>query len=339
MNPVAQRVCEAYPLTSITALTPLGNGRHNTTFRVEAAEGSFVLQKMNASLGLGVMEDMRSVSDHLARHEILTPRVIATDSGALIQEDQGEKWRLTTYINGTTIESNPTEAQIKSAAQFAGRFHSALMEYDKPFLHKIPEVLNPQRAFNELQATMHTYKDSDKNTACNELRNIILSKTHHFGLVFDTLPLRVVHGDLKLNNFRFDASGENAIALIDLDTLGRYLLPFELGDMLRSWCTVREETTWSLNTETWKQALREYRAHAKWITQAEWDAVPDGFLIITLALAARYLTDAYEERYFTLDPVYANLFEQNLTRARLYMTLLDDFFLHEQEIRALTAVS
>ena len=154
MDPVAQRICEAFPLTGITAIVPLGNGRHNTTFRVESASGSFVLQKMNSSLGLSVMEDIRSVADHLARHGILTPRVIATDTGALVQEDSGEKWRLTTYISGSTIETNPNGVQIKSAAQFAGRFHTALMDYDKPFLHKIPEVLNPQRAFTALQATM-----------------------------------------------------------------------------------------------------------------------------------------------------------------------------------------
>ena len=48
-------------------------------------------------------------------------------------------------------------------------------------------------------------------------------------------PSRICHGDLKINNLRFDDAGQG-LCLLDLDTLANLKLGLELGDALRSWC-------------------------------------------------------------------------------------------------------
>ena len=58
------------------------------------------------------------------------------------------------------------------------------------------------------------------------------------------LPERIIHGDLKLNNIRFDETGNKAIAIVDLDTLGVSKIVIDIGDAIRSWChKLMEEKT------------------------------------------------------------------------------------------------
>jgi len=55
------------------------------------------------------------------------------------------------------------------------------------------------------------------------------------------LPLRVIHGDPKLNNFLFAKQNRRIISLIDLDTVKPGLVHYDIGDCLRS-CCHNEET-------------------------------------------------------------------------------------------------
>ena len=162
----------------------------------------------------------------------------------------------------------------------------------------------------------------------------ILGRAKKLSAEIATLPKRTLHGDLKLNNLRFDADGTHAIALIDFDTLGRYTLPLEIGDMLRSWCTT---TSYTLDLSVWQTSIRGYRSEAHFVTADEWRLIPDGLAEITLSLAARYCADAYEEKYFAHDPAYVSLFEQNAERTKRYLAVLTDFDRNEESIRTMHA--
>jgi hemin uptake protein HemP len=54
-------------------------------------------------------------------------------------------------------------------------------------------------------------------------------------------PERVVHGDPKISNLVYAEEAAQAICMLDLDTVGRMALPFELGDAFRSWCNAATE--------------------------------------------------------------------------------------------------
>jgi Ser/Thr protein kinase RdoA (MazF antagonist) len=197
------------------------------------------------------------------------------------------------------------------------------LDFTEPFAYAIPHFYDTDSIVTTMLETDAAHTGSEKYAACHPIATTIHERLEKLGGYVVT-PKRVLHGDLRFNNFRFDSDGI-AIALIDLDTLGRYPLPIEIGNMLRSWCSSRQAARPSLNFDTWQAAINGYRAAAHFITDEEWRVIPHGFEQVTLELAARYLTDAYLEKYFAHDPVYPSLFEQNIDRARFCLAIHDEF--------------
>jgi Ser/Thr protein kinase RdoA (MazF antagonist) len=174
-----------------------------------------------------------------------------------------------------------------------------------------------------MDAAISGCHDQHKLAACTPLFETLLDMELDPAM-FATWLKRPLHGDLKLGNILFDRSLEHAIAVIDLDTLGLYPLPLELGDMLRSFCKEKDPTIFS--TQLWHASVDGYMSLATFITDEERSALPDGFELMSAALVARYVTDAFEESYFVFDAdKFPSLFVQNLTRARSLMTYLKDF--------------
>ncbi|RDJ93587.1 hypothetical protein B4Q13_20930, partial [Lacticaseibacillus rhamnosus] len=70
----------------------------------------------------------------------------------------------------------------------------------------------------------------------SELGAAILEQARGIRCDYSAFPRRVLHGDPKLSNLLFQpADPLRARCMIDLDTLGRGFLAYELGDALRSW--------------------------------------------------------------------------------------------------------
>ena len=98
-----------------------------------------------------------------------------------------------------------------------------------------------------------------------------------------------------------------ALALIDFDTLGRHGLDAELGDAFRSWCNPAGEDTVSpeFDLEIFEASLAGYFGASRTTTAEERASLVGGMGRITLELAARFLTDVVEDRYFAWNPALA----------------------------------
>jgi Ser/Thr protein kinase RdoA (MazF antagonist) len=133
------------------------------------------------------------------------------------------------------------------------------------------------------------------------------------------LPQRNSHGDLKLSNLLFDAQGAG-VCLVDLDTVGRMNLAFELGDALRSWCNPAGEdaTDCAIAPERVGLAVAGYASTARDLVEpVEAAAIVDGLATICVELAARFAADALRERYFGWDPSrHPSRGAHNLVRAQ-----------------------
>ena len=92
---------------------------------------------------------------------------------------------------------------------------------------------------NDLHRKLVMYEGHAFHNQVLELAEKIQVEVDRLGRPID-LPKRVIHGDLKFNNFLFEGREEGdppkAHALIDLDTLAKLPLYFDLGDAWRSWC-------------------------------------------------------------------------------------------------------
>jgi len=140
------------------------------------------------------------------------------------------------------------------------------------------------------------------------------------------LPLHHSHGDLKISNLLFNTvAPPRGVALVDLDTLGRQPLAFELGDAMRSWCNPRGEDTGAIELDLgiFAAAIGGWTEVAGGLASAaERRSIVDGLETVCVELAARFALDVFEDRYFGWDPArFPSRRAHNLVRARGQLAL------------------
>ena len=139
------------------------------------------------------------------------------------------------------------------------------------------------------------------------------------------LPLRVTHNDTKLNNVLLNRETRKAMCVLDLDTVMPGSSLYDYGDSIRFGAATAPEDEpdtdkMGLNLDLFRVYTAGYLAACPSLTDKERQLLPTGAKIITLELAARFLTDYLDgDRYFKTD--YP---EHNLVRARAQIKLVAD---------------
>lgn len=108
-------------------------------------------------------------------------------------------WRIVEYIDAKETFT-PNEEQFKSAIKIVAKFHKVIQDFDAPIRTDI-------HVFPELQ------KEYDK---------------------LASLSQKVIHGDLRFDNILF--KGDEAVTIIDLDTVQKYTPLWDLANMIFMWC-------------------------------------------------------------------------------------------------------
>jgi Ser/Thr protein kinase RdoA (MazF antagonist) len=136
---------------------------------------------------------------------------------------------------------------------------------------------------------------------------------------FDALPQRICHGDFKISNFLFDDDDE-AVAVIDLDTMAHSGWPVDLADALRSWVNPIAEDAGhaEVDRDILEAALSGYgSANGENWEPMEVQALIPATVGIALELCARFCADALNENYFGWNPkAFPSRGHHNLARAR-----------------------
>lgn len=320
LNP---HILAAFPIGEVTHLEPITDGLLHDTYRVSTSTGIYILQRLSPIIDPQVVADIEKITQHLVAKGMPTFTVVRTAEGAVCAEADAAHWRLITYIDGTTIRKDPTLVQIESAAELVARFHEALLDYPHQFSHQIPDFHDTEKILQKLESMLGTLTPTEQERAA-PCADTIIKYYAALPHTLSALPLRVGHGDLKISNIRFDEAGTSAIALIDLDTVGRYPLPIEIGDMLRSWCKTETAEGVRFVPERWQAALKGYTP--SFLSKEESASFEEGFIQITLELAARFLIDAKEQVVFAVDTTRdTSAFDQNVERARKALELYEDF--------------
>ena len=332
----AKSALAAYELGEVE-LARIDAGLINRTFAVTARRGRFVLQWVNPIFGAEVHLDIEAVTAHLEACGLVTPRLVRTRAGELWTRDaEGGVWRLMTFVEGVTHARAETPALCESAGLLVGRFHAALCTLRHAFQHRRPHVHDTPRHLGHLGEVLRTHASRPAFREVEPLGREILARAAALPSL-GTLPPRIVHGDLKLNNVVFSAAGE-AVALVDLDTLAEMSIPLELGDALRSWCNPRGEEASACVFEAGhlEAALVGYNAAAGALLAAsEIDALTPAIETISLELAARFAADALEETYFGWDRTrFTRAREHNLLRAQSQLSLARSLATQRRELAA-----
>ena len=306
-----------YAVGALQSSTLIDKGLIHATYKVETETGPYCFQRLHSVLSNdGVAQDYERVTGYLSQKGFPAPRLLHTRTGQLLLDDEeGHRWRLTTWLEGESVSSFSNLSQVYSAAALLGRFHNTMTELEYDFQSKHP-LHNTPLHLERLEKALAAHQDSVWWSEVKPLADEVMRALKPL-LLPDTLPRRVVHGDPKVSNFLFDESLE-AVALIDLDTCTQHSVLVDLGDAIRSWCREGSEAEEQhFRLDRFEQMLDGYASTAPSLQVEEVQRLATAGPMITLELTARFLTDVLEDSYFGWDSSqYPSRSHHNLARAK-----------------------
>jgi Ser/Thr protein kinase RdoA (MazF antagonist) len=351
---IAERVLPSFPDCAGATIEPLGKGLINQTFLVAAAAGRpgvpdrhFVLQRLSPIFSPAINDNIVAVTRALAAAGLETPRLLPTRDGPFwldLGKDEGV-WRLQTFVPGASFDKVQSPAQAHAAGALVARFHAALDSLDHKFRGLREGVHDTGKHLARLREALAVHSQHRLIAQVAPVASTILA--HADALVpLPALPLRLCHGDLKLNNILFAGealpASEQARCLIDLDTVGPMPLAYELGDAWRSWCNVSGEDTTvaTIDLDVFRASFAGYASGiGRRLTESERRALLTGVEWISLELASRFAADALFESYFGWDAQrFPGRGEHNLVRARGQLALHEAFVATRKERAAILAL-
>ncbi|MFU8787490.1 MAG: phosphotransferase enzyme family protein [Methylobacter sp.] len=335
--PIAQQFA-----SSVSAITPLGNGLINDTYRVASASSPFVLQRINRTVFPApeyIMANLATLNRHIAQKnpasvKLQIPELLKTrDNKLLYQHENGDCWRALSFIaDSESIESIGTANEAEQAGLMLGHFHRlisdlnpALLHDTLPGFHITPDYLQYYHQI-ERQAVNVDEQYCADFIARFEFIAADLETAKRQGL----LPLRVIHGDPKLNNFLFDQRSRKIVSLIDLDTVKPGLVHYDIGDCLRSCCYRNDPAAFDL--AVCSALLGSYLSEARaFFSEHDYHYLYPAIRLIPFELGLRFYSDYLQgNRYFKVTEAH-----QNLRRAADQFRLCASIMAQEQAIKDL----
>jgi len=319
-----------------------GTGHIHDTYLVKTESSNqpdYILQKINTEVfrdADALMFNIDTVTSHLFQKlgsfkdsgKYLPLELIRTvNDTAYLQQDDA-CWRMFVFIDGsTTFDQFTKPKQAFEAGRAIGKFQYLLTDLDIPLKETIP-------GFHDLGLRLETFYEVCKRDRYgrerfvrnetgfvemmhNRMKPFLLQMySHHF-------PLRVTHNDTKINNILFD-SEDNAICLIDLDTVMPGYVFYDFGDAIRTLANAADEDENDLSKVKFNVALyRSFRdgyldAAEYFLTETEKEWLPFSVVYMTFIIGLRFLTD-----YLAGDVYYKTSYpEHNLARARCQFELI-----------------
>lgn len=316
-------------------IEPLGRGRINRTFlALRRKGGTLVVQRLNGQVFPRpdlVMANVRKVLDHLPPGPL---RLVPTVEGAdALRDAEGHLWRAWLPIEGArTVEGHATPQEAFLCARAFGAFLRDLEGLSSRDLHAtLP-------GFHDTSARLRAFEAvaASADASLDPLRARIL-RLAPLAPALEGLPERVAHYDTKLNNVLLRAGGEEALAVIDLDTVQSGSWAVDFGDMARSACNPAGEdpelgATIRPDLATFEALAKGFLgALAPRLTPDERDRLAVAPAVLAFELGLRFLTDHLQgdQIFHAAHPA------QNRHRAEVQLALAEGFLAAEGELRTL----
>ncbi len=343
---------------TIESVVDFGSGNINDSYLVTCHQGlstvRYLLQRINDLVfhkPVEVMENISRVTQHtttvlcnrgVSGVDRRTLTIVPTREGRDFYNGSDEAcWRMYHYIEGTrTHENATTPHQAHQAAQAIGILQSLLISLPEPPLHEtIPHFHDTPLRYRQLEEAV-------RKNPCNRLDQVKQevdfadSNREFAGLlqnlrVRGELPLRTVHNDAKISNVLFDRDTDQAICVVDLDTIMPGLALDDFGDMVRTMDVTASEDEADLSRVEISLSLFEglasgyVSAAESFLTPCERKHLVASGQILTLEQGVRFLTD------FLLGDTYYKTSRpnHNLDRCRNQFKLLRSLMENESAMR------
>lgn len=353
MDTKLQQVCKAFRIEgTYLSYEEIKVGNVNQTYKVnfrlpDGSLKSFMVQAVNTYVfkkPLEVMENIDRVTEYIrAKYpDKTTLHFHHTKERCTYVFDDKEFWRLFNYVPSVTYNVCENLQIVRNAGEAFGEFQMELSDFDAAALHTTIEGFHDtRRRYRTLLADAEADpcgRVAEVSEELNWLKSVqdkacTLTDMHLRG----ELPLRVTHNDTKINNVLFHPETNEALVVIDLDTIMPGLIGHDFGDAVRFAANKVEEDSPNasqaeLDMDVFRAFSEGFLKHtAATLTEQEIDTLALSCFAITVELATRFLDDyLIGDKYFKIR--YPG---HNLVRARCQIALAKDM---ERRLNEMDAV-
>lgn len=320
----------------------LRNGHINTTYRAcyrtdDGHEDRYILQRINDYVfkdPAQVMKNVEKVTRHISWKILRRRRDAAGQTLTLYPArggrtyinlpEEGGMWRCYNNIEGThTYDVVENTRQAYQAGYAFGSFQELISDMNpEDIKESIPDFHNTPKRYADLMAAAAA-DTMGRVASCTQELELVRGWENRLSRLTDmqkagTLPTRITHNDTKINNVMLDEESDDAVCVIDLDTVMPGLSLYDFGDMVRTATCMASEDEEDLSKITMQMPFFESLAEGYldaahgFLTKEEVEELPFSGWLITAEIGIRFLTDYLDgDRYFRIDRP-----DHNLVRAR-----------------------
>ena len=345
-GPVAERIARIGDQFAISGDFLYGeelrNGHINTTYRAcyraeDGQEDRYILQRINDYVfkdPAQVMRNVEKVTRHITWKLLRRRRDAAGQTlnlfparggrNYIVLPEEGGMWRCYNNIEGThTYDVVENTRQAYQAGFAFGSFQDLICDMNPEDIREsIPDFHNTPKRYADLLASAEA-DVMGRVANCQEELKLLAGWANRFSRITDMLasgeiPTRITHNDTKINNVMLDEETDNAVCVIDLDTVMPGSVLYDFGDMVRTATCMAEEDEEDLSKVRMEMPFFESLAEGyldaahDFLTQKEVEFLPFAGWLITTEIGIRFLTDYLDgDKYFRTEKP-----EHNLIRAR-----------------------
>jgi hypothetical protein len=334
------------------------SGHINSTYRAayllpDGSQQRYILQRINDHVfkdPLAVMRNVERVTRHINDKVLRVKKDLggqtlqlypARDGRFWAQGPGGGIWRCYNCIEGClTYDVVENTRQAYQAGRAFGAFQDLVSDLPANEIHEtIPDFHDTRKRFARLMEVAaadpfgrleSVRREFEFITARESLAGRLL-ELHEAGKI----PLRVTHNDTKINNVMIDAATDEAVCVIDLDTVMPGLSLYDFGDLVRSATSPAAEDETDLSKVEMRMPMFEALTEGflstagGFLNEVEIEHLAFAGKLLTFEVGIRFLTDFLEgDTYFkTHRP------GQNLDRCRTQLALVASIEAQEDAMR------
>lgn len=344
-----QRILNNYILDGeVVSVDEYGNGHINKTYLIKTDNSAkYILQQINTHVFKNpkhVMKNIELVTDFIRTSVALSNQdpsraaleIVPTTNFCSYLKTKETYWRCYKFITGAkTYEQIENPKQFYQVGKAVGRFQNQLKDFPIEKLEiTIPDFHNTPVRFERFLEVANEDRLQRGLDVFNEVK-FIWDRRQIMPIIMELLdsgqiPYRVTHNDTKLNNVMLDEETDEAICVIDLDTVMPGSVLFDFGDAIRVGASTAAEdevdlSKVKLDIELFTEFSRGFLEETKDIlTIQEKKNLVNSAKIITLECGMRFLTDYLDgDNYFRIHRP-----KHNLERARTQFKLVSEIEKH-----------
>ncbi len=351
-------IANQFTQNSIAGIQAFGSGNINDTFLVtldSPEKQHFVLQRINTSVFRQpqlVMQNMCIFTEHIRnklqhnppnRHWEVPAVLLTKDAQDHCKDCDGSFWRAISFIEGSeSFDIIQDVEQAQEVGYALGMFHSLISDLPPEKLVDTLEGFHITPLYLQQYDRVFAKYRGSKSPEVNYCLKIVSDRASWAHILENAknqgeLPLRLMHGDPKVNNIMFHTTTQKAVSVIDLDTVKPGLVHYDIGDCLRSACNLQGEETkqWEtvyFDADMCSAILQGYFSQARdFLTENDYAYIYDAIRLISFELGLRFFTDYLAGNiYFKVK--YP---EHNLARALVQFKLTESIESQETSIRGI----